>query len=313
MKLTTGLLLGGWLLSAAGVPEAAEMRGLLVFGHEVRSLQPCGESKVFWIRAPARLRERLQADYRRLAQRCYAPVYVEIEGDFSELPVGEFAAGYDGTIVVSAVRSVSGAGIEACDAERLATSLKPPLAVDSGETYVFVCDDRTAYTVHVGDAEASVFHPRGTLRLPAVLAETGARYSNGIFDLWIEGQRARLGEVGRELQRCRNDRRRAVWEKAKLAGADFRAVGNEPGWHLEILVGGRIVLVADYGATRIERPLPQPIVDSDARTTRWEAADLVVEVIGRPCRDSMSGESFESTVTVTWGGQILRGCGRALH
>ncbi len=258
MKLTTGLLLGGWLLSAAGVPEAAEMRGLLVFGHEVRSLQPCGESKVFWIRAPARLRERLQADYRRLAQRCYAPVYVEIEGDFGELPVGEFAAGYDGTIVVNAVRSVSGAGIEACDAERLATSLKPPLAVDSGETYVFVCDDRTAYTVHVGDAEASVFHPRGTLRLPAVLAETGARYSNGIFDLWIEGQRARLGEVGRKLQRCRNDRRRAVWEKAKLAGADFRAVGNEPGWHLEILVGGRIVLVADYGATRIERPLPQP-------------------------------------------------------
>lgn len=312
MKLTRWLL-GIWLLSAAGVPAAAEMRGLLVFGHEVRSLQLCGDSKVFWIRAPARLRERLQAEYRRLAQRSYAPVYVEIKGDFSELPVGEFAAGYDGTIVVSAVRSVSGAGIKACHAERPATSLEPPLAVDSGETYVFVCDDRTAYTVQVGDAEASVFHPRGTLQLPVVPAETGARYSNGIFDLWIEGQRARLGEVGRELQQCRNDHRRAVWEKAKLAGADFRAVGNEPGWHLEILASGRIVLVADYGATQIERPLPQPIVDSDARTTRWEAGELIVEVIGRPCRDSMSGESFESTVTVTWRRQILRGCGRALH
>lgn len=312
MKLTAGLW-GVWLLSAAGVPAAAEMRGLMVFGHEVRSLQLCRESEVFWIRAPARLHERLQADYRRLARRSYAPVYVEIEGEFSEPPVGEFAADYDGTIVVRAVRSVSGDGIEACDAERPATSPEPTPAVDSGETYVLVCDDQTAYTVHVGDAEASVFHPRGTLRLPALPAETAARYSNGIFDLWIEGQRARLGEVGRELQRCRNDRRRAVWEKAKLAGVDFRAVGNEPGWHLEIVAGGRIVLVADYGATRIERPLPQPMVDSDARTTRWEAGDLVVEVSGRPCRDSMSGESFESTVTVTWGSQILRGCGRALH
>lgn len=76
MKLMTGLL-GGWLLSAAGMPAAAEMRGLMVFGYEVRSLQLCGESKVFWIQAPARLRERLQADYRRLAQRAYEPVYVE--------------------------------------------------------------------------------------------------------------------------------------------------------------------------------------------------------------------------------------------
>lgn len=311
MKLTTGLL-GAWLLSIAGVPVAAEMRGLMVFGHEVRSLQLCGESKVFWIRAPGQLRETLRADYGRLARGPYAPVYVEIEGYFSALPAGEFAADYDGVIVVSEVRSVSGDGIVACHEMRSTTS-KPPMAVDSGETYVFICDDRTAYTVDVGDAEASVFHPRGTLRLPAVPAERGARYSDGIFDLWIEGQQAQLGETGRDLQRCRNDHRRAVWERAKLAGAAFRAVGNEPGWNLELLEEGRIVLVADYGANRIERPLPQPIIDKGTRTTRWEADELVVEVIGRPCRDSMSGESFESTVTVTWGSRVLRGCGRALH
>jgi uncharacterized membrane protein len=258
------------------------------------------------------LHQQLQADYRRLAKRPYEPLYVEIEGAFSEHPASGFAADYDGTIVVSEVRSVSRDGIEACGAGQPAASSEPP-ATDEAATYVFVCDKQTAYTVRVSGAEAWVFHPRGTLMLPAVPARKGAKYSDGTFELWIDGQQAQLGESGSELQGCRNDRRRAIWEKAKLDGADFRAVGNEPGWNLEIREGSRIVLVADYGASRVERPLPQPMIDQEARTTRWDAGELIVEVIGRPCRDSMSGESFEATVVVTWGEQTLRGCGRALH
>jgi hypothetical protein len=37
----------------------AELRGLLVFGHEVRSLQPCGDTRIFWVQAPTALRQRL--------------------------------------------------------------------------------------------------------------------------------------------------------------------------------------------------------------------------------------------------------------
>lgn len=73
------------------------------------------------------------------------------------------------------------------------------------------------------------------------------------------------------------------------------------------------VLIADYGATRVELPLPEPSVDHDARSTRWDAGENILEVIGRPCRDSMSGESFETEVIVNWKGRTLRGCGRALH
>ncbi len=184
---------------------------------------------------------------------------------------------------------------------------------DKAATYVFVCSEQTAYTVRATEAKAWVFHQKGTLMLPAVPAKMGTKYSDGAFELWIDGQQAQLGESGSKLQRCRNGRRRAVWEKAKLDGADFRPVGNEPGWNLEILEGSRIVLVADYGVSRVELPLPQPTVDRDARMTRWDAGELIAEVIGRPCRDSMSGESFEATVVATWGEQTLRGCGRALH
>jgi len=310
MKLATGLL-GVLLLTGAGILAGEELRGLLVLGHEVRSLQPCGDARVFWLHAPGALHQQLQADYRRLAKRPYQPVYAEIEGAFSEHPVSGFAADYDGTIVVSEVRSVSD-GIKACGAGRAAVSSEPS-ATDEAATYVFVCDEQTAYTVRVSGAEAWVFRPQGTLMLQAVPARQGAKYSDGTFELWLNGQQAQLGESGSELQRCRNDRRRAIWEKAKLDGADFRAVGNEPGWNLEIREGSRIVLVADYGASRVERPLPQPMIDQEARSTRWDAGELIVEVIGRPCRDSMSGESFESTVVVTWGEQTLRGCGRAPH
>lgn len=74
-----------------------------------------------------------------------------------------------------------------------------------------------------------------------------------------------------------------------------------------------MVLIADYGATRVELPLPEPTVDHDARSTRWDAGEIILEVIGRPCHDSMSGEAFETEMIVNWKGQTLRGCGRALH
>lgn len=187
------------------------------------------------------------------------------------------------------------------------------VAAGGTETYVFVCDEGTSYTVRTTGTDAWVFRPDGTLQLPVVPSDRVRRYSDGNFELRIEGEKAWLGERGGEPRACRNDRRRAIWERAKLDGADFRAVGNEPGWYLEIRKQRRIVLVADYGETRVELPLPEPAVDPSSRATRWDAGELVVEVTGHPCTDTMSGEQFPSEVMVHWEGRTLRGCGRALH
>ena len=40
---------------------------------------------------------------------------------------------------------------------------------------------------------------------------------------------------------------------------------------------------------------------------------IIVEIEGSTCWDTMSGEEFESTVTVQFQGKTYRGCGRALH
>jgi putative lipoprotein len=180
-------------------------------------------------------------------------------------------------------------------------------------TWVFVCDDQTAWVLRGDATGAWVFSHQGTRRLPAVPADSGRAYSDSRLEIRIEGETARIAAAGAAPRLCRNDHQRAIWEKAKLDGVSFRATGNEPGWTLEMVKGASLMLVTDYGKSRVVRPLPEPSVDRDRSSTRWDAGEVVVEVTGRPCRDSMSGEAFESTVVVTWKGRSLHGCGRALH
>jgi putative lipoprotein len=105
-----------------------------------------------------------------------------------------------------------------------------------------------------------------------------------------------------------------VWHKAKLRGVAFRAIGQEPGWLLEITNGVEILLVTDYGETRTSLPYVEPVVFQEERRTRFvlEAFDTIIEIRGEPCRDVMSGEEFEVTVTIKQTQQELQGCGRAL-
>jgi uncharacterized membrane protein len=106
----------------------------------------------------------------------------------------------------------------------------------------------------------------------------------------------------------------SVWHKAKLRGVAFRAVGQEPGWLLEITNGSEILLVTDYGKHRTSYPYVEPIVHQEERRTEFITGDdgTIVEIRGVPCRDSMSGEEFEVSVTIKQTGRELQGCGRAL-
>jgi uncharacterized membrane protein len=105
-----------------------------------------------------------------------------------------------------------------------------------------------------------------------------------------------------------------VWHQAKLRGVAFRAIGQEPGWLLEITNGEEILLVTDYGETRTSMPYVEPVVYQDERRTQYvlDAYDTIVEIRGVPCHDSMSGEEFEVSVTIKRKDRELQGCGRAL-
>lgn len=115
--------------------------------------------------------------------------------------------------------------------------------------------------------------------------------------------------VKREQAIAKND----VWHAAKLKGVSFRAVGQEPAWLMEIYPGDKIFLSRDYGDKADFFNYLTPKVEQAKRRSIFTLEQQgTVTIEGKPCSDSMSGESFEATVTVTIKGKTLKGCGRAL-
>ncbi len=106
------------------------------------------------------------------------------------------------------------------------------------------------------------------------------------------------------------------WDDAARRGVTFRALGQEPGWSVEIQPGRAIELTTDYGANRVSTPVPEPSTDPASGVTtyraRTEAHDLEIAIAKTSCTDVMSGETFEAQVTVRIDGRELRGCGRWL-
>ena len=116
---------------------------------------------------------------------------------------------------------------------------------------------------------------------------------------------------------CEHDRRASIWEHAKLNGVNFRGLGNEPGWVLEIREGDRLDLSYDYGQGSLSVPITETRSDADSRTTTFSGSigdrTLVVTLSGEGCSDTMSDETFPTRVQVEFDGRKLSGCGRPLH
>jgi uncharacterized membrane protein len=108
---------------------------------------------------------------------------------------------------------------------------------------------------------------------------------------------------------------RDVWHAAKLRGVAFRAIGQEPGWLLEMSTGDKILLVTDYGQTKTEYAYVEPEVFQAQRKSIFKVKpeEFTVTIEGINCTDSMSGENFEVSVTIELNGKRLKGCGRALY
>jgi heat shock protein HslJ len=88
------------------------------------------------------------------------------------------------------------------------------------------------------------------------------------------------------------------------------ATGNEPGWRIDI-AEGRVTLVADYGATRLEMRAgePQPVPGGRRYAGNADGRVLVVAVLDRLCEDDMTGMPRPYAVEVTVDEQLMRGCG----
>jgi membrane-bound inhibitor of C-type lysozyme/uncharacterized membrane protein len=191
-----------------------------------------------------------------------------------------------------------------------------PAGSYSFEAYAYVCNG-LEIVVRPGKEELTLILPDRTVTLPQVVAASGARYEDGSTGFWGKGINTALLTLDDEDISCMLDRRETPWADARARGALFRAVGQEPGWQLEIHPD-RLVMVYQFGERRAATPNPGALTDPGAEgVRRWDATTeahvLSITVHDQECADTMSGELFPASVRVVLDGTEFVGCGRNLE
>lgn len=186
-------------------------------------------------------------------------------------------------------------------------------------TMVYQCE-AFEFTVRLGPGEMAVWLPDRYVVLSQVRSDAGVMYEEGDIRFWSNGDEHTLKLGDRYYGSCQLLPGRVPWEDARRRGVDFRAVGNEPGWYLEIQRGRQLLFVGDYGALRVSAPDPLgessgPAGPGRIRIYRAVTGDseVRVEITDESCADTMSGQNLPSRVAVTVNGRTLYGCGSDLH
>jgi len=109
---------------------------------------------------------------------------------------------------------------------------------------------------------------------------------------------------------------RSPWEDARARGVVFRAVGNEPGWFVEVEGGKNPGLRAtlDYGERTLEVPRVfeySGLYGYHGKTI--DRIDVRLTMKLEPCSDGMSDERYPFSARLAVGKQIYVGCGRYLR
>jgi uncharacterized membrane protein len=178
---------------------------------------------------------------------------------------------------------------------------------------VYTCPGDYRFSVRELGQVATVSLPMRTISLPRARTASGVRYAEEGAELRIQGTTATLA-VGEERHvDCAGQRAQSTAEVARLLGVDYRAVGHEPGWSLEI-DAGRYLRFMIEGSTPVYMPVPEPTGDATRRVYRGTVESPALEVIveEKPCRDPTIAQPLPQTVTVHFNGIPYRGCGEPL-
>ena len=171
-----------WAPTADSAPVETH-RGYYVFGHEVRTFQPCGSDRVLWVKAEQQISQQLREQHQQLTTKPYEPVYIEIAGYFTEKATAGFAADYEGQIVIESVDLVR--AMQQGDCSNAATAGDSITGVvwkwqqtRLGDGQTMLPDDPDRYTI--------AFQPDGNLAIRADCNRVRGNYTIENTSLAIE-------------------------------------------------------------------------------------------------------------------------------
>ncbi|MCB1705405.1 MAG: MliC family protein [Halioglobus sp.] len=180
-------------------------------------------------------------------------------------------------------------------------------------TLVYDCNGFD-FVARLGPGEMAVWLPDRYTVLSQVRSREGTLYEESDVSFWRKGDDGILTVAGQSHLNCQLQPHRVPWEDARRRGVDFRGVGNEPGWHLEIQAGRQLLFVSGYGAERTL--VTEPVETCSGSVCVYSGAsgsrELRVEIAEEPCVDTMSGQQFPFSVEVTFNNAHYQGCGRSL-
>jgi membrane-bound inhibitor of C-type lysozyme/uncharacterized membrane protein len=238
---------------------------------------------------------------------------------------------------LAAIALVAAAGCQRKEAPTAETSAEakpaaavptaPPASVASPTTdevpegvlraYVWQCADGQTLVMRNLFREKAIaidFHD-GTRRLDQTASASGARYADGVVVFWTKGSTATLERQGSPPVQCDERRADSLREDARVRGVVYRALGNEPGWILEIGPADRLSWTTNFGQDRHDFEQASATTAPDGTityTARNDASTIKATIKAERCVDDGEVE-FDHVVTVESGGQTLRGCGTRLN
>ncbi|MDE0931286.1 MAG: MliC family protein [Halioglobus sp.] len=181
-------------------------------------------------------------------------------------------------------------------------------------TLVYACKGYE-FVARLGPGEIALWLPERYVILSQVRSASGTLYEEDDISFWSKGEEAMLTVEGQNYQNCHLLPERVAWEDARRRGVDFRGVGNDPGWSLEIQRGRQLLFILEGGAQRIL--VPDQTEDGEDLMYFYAGAtatqNLRVNVLDLPCVDAISGDTFPTAVTVMFNGTVYQGCGQNLY
>ncbi|KEQ12813.1 hypothetical protein GZ77_20375 [Endozoicomonas montiporae] len=190
-----------------------------------------------------------------------------------------------------------------------------PVVSKEGSAFYYQCDKDFGFPAHGTEDAITVDLKDGSHTLRRNSVEAGFHYSQGKISLQGKGDQAYFND-GSQRYQCVIDRRKSLWEDARYRGADFIAMGNEPGWKLELSRQGDMLYIGDYGTVSFRIATPKsshanksPLVFAakDAEHSLW------LSIEDKPCVDTMKGDRFDVSVSLVVDGRPLTGCGMILN
>ena len=205
---------------------------------------------------------------------------------------------------------------EAAPANAPATPAAEPAAPEASEPIVagFRCGDLLVGTTFDNAAGTVTLSINGATRQwPQAPSASGARYADTAGnEFWNKGDGATLTLDG-ERHDCSRSDEVSPWDAARARGIVFRAVGNEPGWWVEVEGGDVPTLRAqlDMGARTVEAVSAERTAEG-FRGTAAEGTAVVLTATNDGCVDGMSGQHFPASVELRVGEERFKGCGAFL-